>query len=130
MTNDNELQSLQDKINAARGLKKVPQSSAKNENSREGVQAGIELVVAIFAGGAIGYGLDQWLDTQPLFMIILFFLGVATGFYNVYRVTQNLGTAVGSSASHKKSEDSDLSEPEKDVNKSLRHSGESRNLED
>ena len=28
-------------------------------------------------------------------MIILFFLGICTGFYNVYRMTQNLGTGIG-----------------------------------
>lgn len=92
MTDD--IQSLQDKIKAAREQKtrgvKPPAS-----DSKQGVQAGVELAGAIFISTAIGYGIDSYFDTKPAFLLIFFFLGVCTGFYNVYRLTQNLGTAVG-----------------------------------
>lgn len=113
-----DLDDFQAKIDAARKQASGAddkKGGAPNENSREGVQAGIELVGAIFVGGAIGYGLDYWLDTKPLFMITLFFLGVFTGFYNVYRVTQNLGTGVGVSKNSKKAHNSDLSDEIKDA---------------
>lgn len=63
--------------------------------ARQGIQAGVELVAAIFLPTAIGYMIDGHFDTRPLFMLILFFLGICTGFYNVYRISRNMGTAVG-----------------------------------
>lgn len=71
-------------------------------NSRAGIQAGFELVSAIILSTLLGLGLDHWLGTKPAFFLILFFLGVCTGFYNVYRVTQNLGTSVGFSQLHQR----------------------------
>ncbi len=46
-------------------------------------------------GVAIGLGLDYWLDTQPWFMIVFFFLGAAAGMLNVYRTVTGIGHAVG-----------------------------------
>ncbi|MCD8562535.1 MAG: AtpZ/AtpI family protein [Alphaproteobacteria bacterium] len=63
---------------------------------------------------AIGYGIDYYFGTKPAFLLIFFFLGVCTGFYNVYRVTQNMGTAVGI----KKPAKEDLSEDKKDAKSS------------
>ena len=111
---NDDLNSLDEKIKKARGLDeqslKAKTVEKEERQSREGVQAGIELVGAIAASTAIGYGLDRWLETKPLFLIIFLLLGIATGFYNVYRITQNLGTAVGV-----KPDDSLLQEKEKDV---------------
>jgi ATP synthase protein I len=50
-----------------------------------------ELVAAVVVGVAVGWGLDRWLDTKPWFLIVFFFLGVAAGVVNVYRVTQSSG---------------------------------------
>lgn len=37
------------------------------------------LVVPMVVGGAIGYGLDRWLHTRPIFMLILGLLGLGLG---------------------------------------------------
>jgi ATP synthase protein I len=50
-----------------------------------------ELVAAVAVGVAVGWGIDTWLDSQPWFLILFFFLGVAAGVLNVYRVTQSTG---------------------------------------
>ena len=50
-----------------------------------------ELVAAVVVGVAIGWGLDKWLDSKPWFLILFFFLGVAAGVMNVYRITQSSG---------------------------------------
>ena len=50
-----------------------------------------ELVAAVAVGVAIGWGLDNWLDSKPWFLIMFFFLGVAAGVMNVYRITQSTG---------------------------------------
>lgn len=96
---NNDLDELNKKLMKARGTDPETLKQKENEKlvveSKQGIQAGVEFVGAIFLPTAIGYGLDQWLETKPAFMLILFFLGICTGFYNVYRVTQNMGTAVG-----------------------------------
>lgn len=99
MSNDNDLQKFNEKLLKARGEDKVSlqkkDADKVDAEARRGIQAGVELVGAIFLPTAIGYMIDGWLDTRPAFMLILFFLGICTGFYNVYRISQNMGTAVG-----------------------------------
>ncbi len=46
---------------------------------------GIAFVLAVVIGFLVGYFLDRWLGTTPLFIIIFFFLGVAAGIVNVVR---------------------------------------------
>ncbi|MCD8526034.1 MAG: AtpZ/AtpI family protein [Alphaproteobacteria bacterium] len=94
MNDSGDIQSLQDKIKAAR-QQKAEGVKAPESDSRQGVQAGIELAGAIFISTAIGYGIDSYFETKPAFLLIMFFLGVCTGFYNIYRLINNMGTAVG-----------------------------------
>ncbi len=42
-----------------------------------GIESGI--VILIFAG--LGYGVDRWLDTSPIFTLVLFALGAVGLFY-------------------------------------------------
>jgi ATP synthase protein I len=65
------------------------------ENVNNGIRAGAELVVTIGAGVLIGYGLDSWLGTKPIFLIVFLLAGVFAGFFNIYRITQNIGSSVG-----------------------------------
>jgi ATP synthase protein I len=46
---------------------------------------GIAFVLAVAFGFLIGYALDRWLGTSPLFLIVFFFLGMAAGIVNVVR---------------------------------------------
>jgi len=46
---------------------------------------GIAFVLAIVFGFLIGFYLDKWLGTSPLFVIIFFFVGLAAGVVNVIR---------------------------------------------
>ncbi len=48
---------------------------------------GISLVASILIGLAMGIYLDKWLDTQPLFTLIMLLIGVISGFRNVYILT-------------------------------------------
>jgi ATP synthase protein I len=66
-----------------------------SESMQIGLRAGAELITSILAGGAIGYALDNWLETKPIFLIAMLILGVITGFANVWRTTQNIGYQVG-----------------------------------
>jgi ATP synthase protein I len=52
-------------------------------------------VVAILVGTAIGWAFDRWVGTRPWGMIVMFFLGTATGMVNVWRAVTGAGMAVG-----------------------------------
>lgn len=66
-----------------------------DENINAGARAGVELVGAIIGGALIGYGIDHYFETKPIFFLIFILLGVITGFYNIYKITMNMGTSVG-----------------------------------
>ena len=50
------------------------------------MRVGVELVSAVIVGLAIGWGLDSWLRTRPLFLILFVFLGGIAGIFNVWRL--------------------------------------------
>lgn len=52
---------------------------------------GVQLAVSIVIGFWMGLGLDRWLNTKPLFMLVFLFFGVVAGFLNVYRVAMKEG---------------------------------------
>ena len=52
---------------------------------------GIAFVLAIGIGFLVGYVLDRWLGSSPVFTIVFFFVGVAAGIVNVVKVAGGLG---------------------------------------
>ncbi len=60
-----------------------------------GLRIGLELVVAVFVGAALGWAFDNWLGTQPWGLIVFLFLGFAAGVMNVFRVATGANRAVG-----------------------------------
>ena len=60
---------------------------------------GLAFVLALFMGFWIGDRLDHWLGTTPWLTIVFFFLGLAAGIVNVYRiVSQSLASGSPKSA--------------------------------
>jgi ATP synthase protein I len=51
-----------------------------------GFRVGVELVSAVVVGSVVGFLLDRWLGTLPLFFLVFFALGSAAGVLNVMRV--------------------------------------------
>jgi len=49
---------------------------------------GIHLVVSTFVGLAIGYFLDKFLGTRPWLTFIFLFLGIFTGFRDMFRIVK------------------------------------------
>ncbi len=45
-----------------------------------------EFVAGVLAGGFLGWLLDKWFSTSPLFLLVFGALGTAAGFMNVYRI--------------------------------------------
>lgn len=54
-----------------------------------------ELVAGLVVGTGVGWALDQWLDTSPIFMVVMFFFGAAAGMMNVWRALTGRGMAAG-----------------------------------
>lgn len=48
-------------------------------------QVAIEMVGSLVVSIGLGWLLDDWLATGPVFLVIFFFLGAAAGGLNVYR---------------------------------------------
>ncbi|MDP2291156.1 MAG: AtpZ/AtpI family protein [Actinomycetota bacterium] len=67
-------------------MKVLPDQRTIAEHQRSGQTLGrgmdFALVVLVFLG--IGYGLDRWLDTRPLFMIGLVVFSVVGQFIKMY----------------------------------------------
>lgn len=79
----------------ARDKQDNPQShdhhnSQDADNMRRGMLAGTEFVGAIIVGGLIGYVLDALIGTWPILFLVWLLLGIMTGFYNIYRITNNI----------------------------------------
>jgi ATP synthase protein I len=76
-----------------------PASGGDNAGQQQalgiGFRIGIEFVVAIIVATGLGWVFDRALGTRPFAMIVMFFLGVATGMLNVYRAITGQGAAVG-----------------------------------
>ena len=47
---------------------------------------GTLLVSTMLSGFLIGYGVDVWLDTQPVFMLLFGLLGLVGGIFRVYKL--------------------------------------------
>ena len=110
MTDHNDhdrLKALSDKIADIRADEQADaarETGAKtnSDNMSVGARAGAELVTCFMAGALIGWFLDKQFDTSPIFLIIFLLTGICTGFYGVYRITNNLGSAVGFAAAKKR----------------------------
>jgi ATP synthase protein I len=65
-----------------------PEAKAKADGSALGIglRVGVELFSALAVAVAIGWGLDRWLHTMPLFLIIFVLLGGAAGVANLWRM--------------------------------------------
>jgi ATP synthase protein I len=57
---------------------------------------GLSFVLALGMGFWLGTALDRWLGTKPLFTIVCFFLGLAAGVLNVYRIVSQAYPSTGS----------------------------------
>ena len=94
---DPKLQKLDAELKAARAEyeKDYNPKPDDEENVSVGARAGAELVGSIIGGALIGYAIDYYFETSPIFFLTFILLGVATGFYNIYKITMNVGTSVG-----------------------------------
>ncbi len=86
--------SFEERLKAARSRQGLdaqptaPKAAGEVSDLGTGLRVGVELVSALAVAVAIGWGLDHWLHTMPLFLIIFVLLGGVAGVMNVWRLMQ------------------------------------------
>lgn len=83
MNEDPKLDFLKERLDKARKNTKDTSEDKQKKSSGMAWRIGIELFVAVGVGFFAGKQLDIWIDSKPLFMIILTMLGFAAGIKNV-----------------------------------------------
>ena len=86
-----DLQRLKSKINVAKDKKPKKHSNHKVYAATGlGIRIAADLLAGVLVGGGIGYVLDDWFGTQPIFLVIFLLFGGAAGFLNVYRMVESI----------------------------------------
>jgi len=85
------LEELDKKLNSALSKKEEESKKSSNSAGPGSMRVGVELMAGVFVGAGLGYFLDKWLDTLPIFFIIFFFFGVAAGALNIYKLAAGTG---------------------------------------
>ena len=108
--NTDKTSSLADRISALETRKsKLQEKTARAHMPAEGMalagRVATELVAGIVVGGALGWALDEFFGTSPLWLVVLFFLGAIGGMMNVWRLATGRGMAAGYFEDHVASDD-------------------------
>jgi ATP synthase protein I len=87
--------SFEERLRAARGRQGLESAPPKGGRASDpfggspwglGLRVGVELVSALAVGVAIGWLLDHWLGTRPIFLGVFVLVGGAAGILNVWRM--------------------------------------------
>ena len=95
------LADLNAKLNAAksrRGGDETEPTGGRGAALGMAFRLATELVAGILVGGFIGWQLDKWLDTTPLFLLVFFALGFVAGLFNVIRTSRAMQLRAGGDA--------------------------------
>jgi ATP synthase protein I len=85
-----DLRALGHKIDEARGGERRNGGGGPPGAAGIAFRFATELVVAIGFCTGVGWLLDHWLHTAPIFIVIMFVLGAAAGIRNVMRAATEL----------------------------------------
>jgi F0F1-type ATP synthase assembly protein I len=64
--------------------RRQPSSASAATDSNHGIGRGMEFAVMVLLFFGVGYGLDRWFDTKPVFMIIFVVLAIVGQFASLY----------------------------------------------
>ena len=85
-----ELDDLKFKLNLIKKKYKKEKIQKNNNSIGSAFRISTELIAAVFVAIFIGWYLDKWLGTKPIFLIILLLVGIATGIFNVVRSAKKI----------------------------------------
>ena len=86
---DARLSSLDERLRRAQADEATRTGSGReaDRNERLGNRVLSYLIGGPVGGALIGWVLDRWFDTAPVLMLILLFLGMAAGFWNIVKLS-------------------------------------------
>ena len=84
------LKDLDARLKKARGDQAPSAPQAATSGYAQGLRLSMEMVAAVAVGGGIGWFLDRWIETSPLFLLIFLALGLVAGIRNVYQAANRL----------------------------------------
>ena len=95
-----DLKALGERLNRAKrtpqqGVPRARDGGQDQSALGVGFRIGLEFVVAVAVGGALGWQIDRWLGTKPWGLLAFLLLGIGAGMMSVYRVIAGLGMKVG-----------------------------------
>jgi ATP synthase protein I len=90
-----ELDDLKNRIRQAKGEDKAEAPPESPESTNTAIRAVTDLIGTPIVAGGVGIGLDKWFETSPVFFILLAFLGVCAGFWNLARMMSGNDSSVG-----------------------------------
>lgn len=90
-----ETSDLATRIAKARGQRPGEENSSTGSkmhmtNHGRAVRLGSEFIAAVLVGAVMGYGLDQWLGTEPWLMLVMLLFGFGAGVLNVTRAAADM----------------------------------------
>ena len=86
MSTLNKEKNLSKRIDIALAKKDNKQTFKNTDSLNIYYRVGTELLAGLLIGAGIGWTLDQWVNSTPLFLIFFFILGGVAGIYNLWRV--------------------------------------------
>jgi ATP synthase protein I len=87
---DARLSSLDERLKSAKAEEAARTGADRkpaDQNEQLGSRVLSYLIGGLGGGALIGWVLDQWFGTLPLFLLLLMFLGTAAGFRNIIRIS-------------------------------------------
>ena len=94
MPEPDELQSLGKRLDKARRQSEPRPQKAPPTLLGVAYRIAIELMVAVAVGAGLGWLLDRFLHTRPIFLIVMFLLGAAAGIRNVMRAATEINAGM------------------------------------
>jgi len=70
--------------------KQAPAHKARGTLIGMAYRLSVELVVGVSVGGFIGWWLDKWFATAPIFFLLMLVLGMVAGILNVIRAAREM----------------------------------------
>lgn len=82
---------LKDKVAAKKREMSEPKGEGQAHNTQGyaiAMRYALDLVANVAVGGTIGYFIDQWAGTMPVFFILCLMMGMASGVYTLHKQSQ------------------------------------------
>lgn len=93
-TEPEELRKLGDRLDGVERERAARNSKPPPNAMGMAFRFAIEIVVALFVGGGLGWLMDHYLHTKPVFIIVLSLLGGAAGIRNIIVAAKEMNAAI------------------------------------